>query len=78
MPSKLPPPQWIPPQLTQLVETAPSGRQWLHEIKLDGFRMAAAWISAATERIPVVFRKSFGAVAHAKADRSDRQSHEPP
>jgi ATP-dependent DNA ligase len=41
MPSKSPLPQWIPPQLTQLVETAPSGPQWLHEIKLDGFRMAA-------------------------------------
>ena len=41
MPPKLPLPQWIPPQLTQLVETAPSGPQWLHEIKLDGFRMAA-------------------------------------
>jgi bifunctional non-homologous end joining protein LigD len=40
MPSKSPLPQWIPPQLTQLVETAPSGSQWLHEIKLDGFRMA--------------------------------------
>jgi ATP-dependent DNA ligase len=25
---------------TQLVETAPSGSKWLHEIKLDGFRMA--------------------------------------
>ena len=34
-------PSWIPPQLRQLVETAPSGPQWLHEIKLDGFRMAA-------------------------------------
>ncbi len=34
-------PQWISPQLTQLSETAPSGPQWLHEIKLDGFRMAA-------------------------------------
>jgi DNA ligase D-like protein (predicted ligase) len=41
MPPKLPVPPWIPPQLTQLVETAPSGPQWLHEIKLDGFRMAA-------------------------------------
>jgi hypothetical protein len=41
MPSKLPLPQWIPPQLTQLVETAPSGAKWIHEIKLDGFRMAA-------------------------------------
>jgi bifunctional non-homologous end joining protein LigD len=29
-------PQFIPPQLTQLVTTAPSGEQWLHEIKLDG------------------------------------------
>jgi ATP-dependent DNA ligase len=34
-------PHWIPPQLTQLTETAPSGPQWLHEIKLNGFRMAA-------------------------------------
>src|ERR1700735_4825790 len=41
MPSKLPLPQWIPPQLTQLVETAPSGSKWLHEIKLDGVRTAA-------------------------------------
>jgi DNA ligase D-like protein (predicted ligase) len=41
MPAKLPLPQWIPPQLTQLVDKAPSGPQWLHEIKLDGFRMAA-------------------------------------
>jgi bifunctional non-homologous end joining protein LigD len=41
MPPELPLPQWIPPQLSQLVERAPSGPQWLHEIKLDGFRMAA-------------------------------------
>jgi bifunctional non-homologous end joining protein LigD len=34
-------PRWIPPQLCQPVENAPSGAQWLHEIKLDGFRMAA-------------------------------------
>jgi DNA ligase D-like protein (predicted ligase) len=40
MAPKLPLPQWIPPQLTQLVQAAPSGPQWLHEIKLDGFRMA--------------------------------------
>jgi ATP-dependent DNA ligase len=29
------------PQLTQLVQEAPTGAHWLHEIKLDGFRMAA-------------------------------------
>jgi bifunctional non-homologous end joining protein LigD len=34
-------PGWIPPQLTLLSEAAPSGPQWLHEVKLDGFRMAA-------------------------------------
>ena len=40
-PSASPVPRWIPPQLCQLVETAPSGPQWLHEIELDGFRMSA-------------------------------------
>jgi ATP-dependent DNA ligase len=34
-------PVWIPPQLTLLTEVARSGPQWLHEVKLDGFRMAA-------------------------------------
>jgi ATP-dependent DNA ligase len=29
------------PQLTQLVDAAPDGDQWLHEIKYDGFRMHA-------------------------------------
>jgi ATP dependent DNA ligase domain len=38
MPTKSSLPQWIP---AQLVEKAPSRAQWLHEIKLDGFRMAA-------------------------------------
>jgi ATP-dependent DNA ligase len=34
-------PAWVAPQLTQLVETAPHGDQWLHEIKYDGYRMHA-------------------------------------
>ena len=34
-------PQFIPPQLSRRVEKPPSGPQWVHEIKLDGFRMAA-------------------------------------
>ena len=39
---KLPAPAvWISPQSTQLTEAAHSGPQWLHEVKLDGFRMAA-------------------------------------
>ena len=34
-------PQFVPPQLSKLVEKPPSEPQWLHEIKLDGYRMAA-------------------------------------
>ena len=34
-------PQWIQPQLSQLVDAAPDGDQWLHEIKFDGYRMHA-------------------------------------
>jgi ATP-dependent DNA ligase len=34
-------PQFVPPQLSQRVQKPPSGPQWLHEIKLDGYRMAA-------------------------------------
>src|SRR6201996_446094 len=32
-------PGWIAPQLTQLVDAAPEGDEWLHEIKFDGYRM---------------------------------------
>src|SRR5271167_2564109 len=34
-------PEWIRPQLTELVDTAPDGPDWLHEIKYDGYRMHA-------------------------------------
>jgi bifunctional non-homologous end joining protein LigD len=37
----MPLPRWIAPQLSKLVEKAPTGPQWVHEIKFDGFRMAA-------------------------------------
>jgi DNA ligase D-like protein (predicted ligase) len=35
------PPDWIEPQLTRLVDDAPDGPDWLHEIKLDGYRIHA-------------------------------------
>jgi ATP-dependent DNA ligase len=35
------PPKWIKPQLTRLVDVAPAGKDWLHEIKYDGYRMHA-------------------------------------
>ena len=34
-------PGWIKPQLTRLVDRAPDGTDWLHEIKFDGYRMHA-------------------------------------
>ena len=34
-------PQWVRLQLTQLVNAAPEGDQWLHEIKYDGYRIHA-------------------------------------
>jgi DNA ligase D-like protein (predicted ligase) len=37
----MPLPKWIKPQLTRLVEEAPAGDDWLHEIKYDGYRMHA-------------------------------------
>ena len=35
------PPTWVKPQLAALVKKAPDGPDWLHEIKLDGYRMHA-------------------------------------
>ena len=35
------PPTWIKPQLTRLVHEAPTGSDWLHELKYDGYRMHA-------------------------------------
>jgi bifunctional non-homologous end joining protein LigD len=39
-------PEWIRPQLTQLVDAAPEGDQWLHEIKFDGSACTRASIAA--------------------------------
>jgi bifunctional non-homologous end joining protein LigD len=35
------PPAWIKPQLAALMKAAPDGPGWLHEIKLDGYRVHA-------------------------------------
>jgi bifunctional non-homologous end joining protein LigD len=32
-------PAWIKPQLTRLVTEAPSGDEWAHDLKFDGYRM---------------------------------------
>ena len=35
------PPAWIKPELAALVKKVPDGPDWLHEMKLDGYRMHA-------------------------------------
>jgi bifunctional non-homologous end joining protein LigD len=35
-------PDFIPPQLAQLADSAPEGDAWLHEVKIDGYRVAAS------------------------------------
>src|SRR5215470_1996067 len=35
------PPKWIKPQLSRVVDEAPAGNDWLHEVKYDGYRMHA-------------------------------------
>jgi bifunctional non-homologous end joining protein LigD len=32
-------PRWVEPQLATLVRAVPEGNDWLHEIKVDGYRM---------------------------------------
>ena len=34
-------PGWVAPQLATLVGAAPAGPEWVHEIKLDGYRVLA-------------------------------------
>ena len=34
-------PEFIPPELATLTDKAPAGDDWIHEIKLDGYRTAA-------------------------------------
>ena len=53
-----PPPTWIKPQLAKLVDKAPSGPDWLHEIKLDGYRMVS--LSARRLRATTSLRKIPG------------------
>ncbi len=34
-------PKWVKPQLARLADEAPAGKDWLHEVKYDGYRMRA-------------------------------------
>jgi ATP-dependent DNA ligase len=77
-PEQTPLPQWIRPQLTQLVDAAPEGNQWLHEIKFDGFRMHARLdhgVVRLLTRTGLDWTHKYPAVANAVASLGERQAY---
>jgi bifunctional non-homologous end joining protein LigD len=63
-----PPPQFIRPQLSLLVETPPSGPDWAHEIKYDGYRIHARLVRGEARlltRTGLDWRDRYGATAKA-------------
>ena len=71
-------PAWIAPQLTQLVEAAPKGDQWLHEIKYDGYRMMARLDRGAVKlltRTGLDWTHKYPAIANAVARLDARQAY---
>ena len=67
-------PEFVVPELCKLIERPPSGAEWVHEVKFDGYR-----IQARVENGQPVLRtrkglnwtNKFGAVAHAVASLPD-------
>jgi bifunctional non-homologous end joining protein LigD len=53
------PPPFRPVQLATLVDTVPTGSGWLHEMKYDGYRLAARCRRVA-KRAPIRARDSTG------------------
>ena len=71
-------PQWIQPQLTQLVEAAPDGDGWVHEIKFDGYRMHARLDRGAAKlltRTGLDWTHKYPAIAAAVAELDARQAY---
>src|SRR5262249_20384214 len=71
-------PQWIRPQLTQLVDAAPDGDQWLHEIKFDGYRMHARLDRGAVKlltRTGLDWTHKYPAIAAAMSSLGARQAY---
>jgi ATP-dependent DNA ligase len=63
----------VRPQLTHLIDAAPEGDQWLHEIKYDGYRMHARLDRGAVKlltRTGLDWTHKYPAIA--KAERKDR------
>ena len=71
-------PQWVAPQLTQPVDAAPEGNDWLHEIKYDGYRMHARLDRGAVKlltRTGLDWTRKYPAIAKAVAELHARQAY---
>jgi bifunctional non-homologous end joining protein LigD len=72
------PPNWVKPQLTKLVDQAPEGSEWLHEIKFDGYRMHARLDHRAVRlltRTGLDWTPKYPAIAAAVASLPARQAY---
>jgi ATP-dependent DNA ligase len=70
--------EWIRPQLTELVDTAPDGPDWLHEIKYDGYRMHARLDRGAVRlltRTGLDWTHKYPAIAAAVSSLDARQAY---
>jgi bifunctional non-homologous end joining protein LigD len=78
-------PTWIKPQLAALVKKAPESDEWLHEIKLDGYRMHAR-LDAGEARLltrrgndwTIKYRSVAGATRAAGRAARPRSKQSPP
>jgi ATP-dependent DNA ligase len=71
-------PGWIKPQLTRLVDQAPEGPDWLHEIKFDGYRMHARLDRGAVRlltRTGLDWTHKYPAIAAAVTSLPARQAY---
>jgi DNA ligase D-like protein (predicted ligase) len=71
-------PSWVRPQLTRLVDAAPQGEGWLHEIKYDGYRMHARLDHGAVKlltRTGLDWTPKYPPIARAVAALGARQAY---
>jgi len=73
----VPLPRFVSPQLSLSVETPPSGSQWVHEIKLDGYRMAARidnWYTQLLTRTGLDWTGKYPSIAEALGNLNAKSS----
>jgi DNA ligase D-like protein (predicted ligase) len=77
-PTTVPLPGRVAPQFTQLVDAAPDGDGWLHELKYDGYRMHARLDRGAVKlltRTGLDWTHKYQAIANAVAALEAREAY---